>query len=990
MKNLPFIAVVSFTIASCSSVDKNPNSSQNIEPATEPVQKIVWSQDNLDRPQFDYLPEEPELLRTLEGHESAVLSIDITPDGKTIASGSDDGKVNLWSFQDGALLRTLKTREQTIFAYLDSLQVNVAFGADGNKLITTGLGLKIWDAQSGKLLRILEKIERFLGAKGGSIALSAAKDNYLFVTGGIQGELKLWNLNSDKLLSELGDYSILSNLFVVALSPGGDVVVSGNWSPSVKFWDTNSEHLLHSINAHKDGTMFATFSPSGEGLATIGLDGLVKVWDVQTGELSKSLEERVNVHARSNSDNQQHKRTMALAYSPDGSILASGDYDGSIKLWDLQQGKLLVSYRGHSNTVSSIIFTPNGRNLISGSYDETLKVWRMPDKQRAWNSFVAEYNAGKAGLAELAQLQKLYPSFGEQYQVLANYESKSQQKISRIRYSANKQTAMSAYVRQGLEQYLAADIASSMPVVPAKPSYPDLPSVTKGEYEKTTDFMSRVREAEADYRAQVASIDAEYERAIADYNAQINTYNNELLSSQKARRVRLLDRRSELIGESMVLAYGKPQVTNTEYDADSEVFYADLIGEHSGFDEKIKISVPIAQAQAFGENNEEIEVEVLLVEGIGGALGIDDIKIAFRDQQYSGELTRENYQFVAEVADFGALPADNESLELLSVIDSAASAVNIGDYFNEAIKLENDPEAERLLAEIAAEKSRQQALQRERQQAALRQRLEQQLSELRQSSRGVADPQLAQAVAAMPAAEANARTWLLAIGVEDYMVAPDVPFADNSLELMSAVLAKRFGIPEANRVVLQGEQASGTFIRGNIRNTLRRLGPEDTLYFYYSGHGMPGRGGEQLYLAPRDIVVSAFEDDDFAFATLLGEIQQARVGKVMAFLDTCFSGKAGADELVFQGVAPITESAEQQLPAKMTVFYAGTGAQFANSYDDKGHRLFSYFLAQGLVDGLGTVEDLERYVSANVAEQSRAKGVSYEQTPFVDGRGGRL
>ena len=222
------------------------------------------------------------------------------------------------------------------------------------------------------------------------------------------------------------------------------------------------------------------------------------------------------------------------------------------------------------------------------------------------------------------------------------------------------------------------------------------------------------------------------------------------------------------------------------------------------------------------------------------------------------------------------------------------------------------------------------------------------------------------------------------------MVAPDVPYADNSLELVSAVLAKRFGIPESNRVVLQGEQASGTFIRGNIRNTLGRLGPEDKLYFYYSGHGMPGRKGDQLYLAPRDIVVAAFEDEAFAFANLLGEIQQARVGQVVAFLDTCFSGKAGADELVFQGVAPITESAEQQLPDKMTVFYAGTGAQFANSYDDKGHRLFSYFLAQGLVDGLGTVEDLERYVSANVAQQSRAKGVSYEQTPFVDGRGGQL
>ena len=253
-----------------------------------------------------------------------------------------------------------------------------------------------------------------------------------------------------------------------------------------------------------------------------------------------------------------------------------------------------------------------------------------------------------------------------------------------------------------------------------------------------------------------------------------------------------------------------------------------------------------------------------------------------------------------------------------------------------------------------------------------------------------ADPQLAQDVDAMPASATNSRAWLLAVGVEDYKEAPDVPYADNSLELVSRVLAKRFGIPAANRVILQGEEASGTFVSGKIRNTLNRLGPEDTLYFYYSGHGMPGRSGEQLYLAPRDIVVTAFEDDAFAFATLLDKIQQARVGKVLAFLDTCFSGKASPNELISPKISPLMVSAEQQLPDKMTAFYAGTGVQFANAYEDKGHRLFSYFLAQGLVNGLSTVEDLGSYISDNVAEQSRAIGSSHEQIPFVDGRGGKL
>ena len=895
-----------------------------------------------------------------KGHTDWVSSVAFAPDGKTLASGSGDYTIKLWDTRSGETLRTLEGHTRGVSS--------VAFAPDGNTLASSSRDrtIKLWDARSGELLRTLE------GHTDHVWSVAFAPDGNTLASSSRDKTVKLWDARSGELMRTLeGHTDYVSS---VAFAPDGSTLASGSVDKTVKLWDARSGELLQTLEGHTSVIGSVTFAPEGNTLASSSWDKTIKLWDARSGALLRTLEGHTGSF-------------YSVAFAPDGNTLASVSDDKTIKLWDARSGELLQTLEGHRSDVYSVAFTPDGQALASSSGDKTVKLWRVPARERAWNTFVANYNAGAAGLPELQQLQSIYSEFQPQYQQLATSYTESQQ----LAAASDKPAAIQAYVEARLQDYSAADyeIAPIATDVPQRGEYPQLPLTVKDEYEKTATFQARGQKAEAEYRAQVARIDADYERAIAAYNAEIERYNSDLAAAQAQRAAQLATKRREFIGEAMALAYGAPQITNTEYDADDEVFFAELVGASGGFTEKVKIPVPIGQARALGENNQEAQVAVRFIERAGGVLSLDDVRVAFREQEYSGELTRENYQFVAEVSTVDAQPANDQSLALLSVTD-APQAINVDDYFIETLKLENDPAAERVLAEIAAEKERALALQRERQQAALRQQLEDQLAELRQSNRGVADPQIARAVAAMPAAETNARTWLLAIGVEDYKEAPDVPYADNSLELVSAALAKRFGIPEANRIVLQGEEATGTFIRGKIRNTLRRLGPEDTLYFYYSGHGMPGRNGEQLYLAPRDIVVSAFEDEDFAFANLLGDIQQARVGKVLAFLDTCFSGKAKADELVFPGVAPIMESAEQELPDKMTVFYAATGAQFANSYDDKAHRLFSYFLAQGLADGLGTVEDLGRYVSANVAEQARAKGAIYEQVPFVDGRGGQL
>ena len=91
-------------------------------------------------------------------------------------------------------------------------------------------------------------------------------------------------------------------------------------------------------------------------------DGVVKLWDVATGEERLTLRGHVG-------------EISALAFSPDGSRLASGGADQTLRLWDVMTGREALSLRGHSDLVWNVTFSADGRRLASTSMDQTVMVW---------------------------------------------------------------------------------------------------------------------------------------------------------------------------------------------------------------------------------------------------------------------------------------------------------------------------------------------------------------------------------------------------------------------------------------------------------------------------------------------------------------------------------------------------------------------------------------------------------------------------------------
>jgi WD40 repeat protein len=254
-----------------------------------------------------------------------IVGVAWSPDGKKVASANfGEGVVNIWSLETNQIMFALQGHTGSVYA--------IAWSPDGSKLATGSyddMTIRVWDVVSGRLLRVLHNDEEHI------TGLIWSSDGTKLLSGVWEGPktLQVWDESNEKLL---GAYQVGSI---------GRMV----WSP--------------------DGSKLAFANPAGVGILDGATFKLLSMFDVT---------KMGGVYTVS-----------SVAWSPDGSKLASGSVDGTVRLWSAQTGQVLDTFRGNDSqtaksevsSIHSVVFNSGGRELSSVSADGTVRKWDVTTRQ---------------------------------------------------------------------------------------------------------------------------------------------------------------------------------------------------------------------------------------------------------------------------------------------------------------------------------------------------------------------------------------------------------------------------------------------------------------------------------------------------------------------------------------------------------------------------------------------------------------------------------
>ncbi len=334
---------------------------------------------------------EPQPLTS--GYTNPFTVLAFSHDGKTLASGDNTGNIQLWDTDTQTKRITIKagknligglafSKDSTILTSVSNADLIVWNVATGEKIATHTLPKA---ASRGGTLSFVEDVTAsrlkaaFLTPMGNTLVTRRSKTEH--------SVYEIWDLTTDNPKRRPIEFKYQWG--PIALSPDGSTFANSDRKGEIFLWDANTGNRLATLSLFKNfidkllsryrgdsNVCTLAFAPDGKTLLIgTGKDKEIQLWDLATYQKIGTL--------------TAHKHAICeLAFSPDGTLLASGDTGGKIHLWDYPTRSHLTTYTGHEGYVCALAFTPDGKTLASINdsvftgykHEGTIYLWKIPSK----------------------------------------------------------------------------------------------------------------------------------------------------------------------------------------------------------------------------------------------------------------------------------------------------------------------------------------------------------------------------------------------------------------------------------------------------------------------------------------------------------------------------------------------------------------------------------------------------------------------------------
>ncbi len=427
-------------------------------------------------------------------------------------------------------------------------------------------------------------------------------------------------------------------------------------------------------------------------------------------------------------------------------------------------------------------------------------------------------------------------------------------------------------------------------------------------------------ESRASFNQRVIDAADNYKNQVSQYNQEVRAYN------QRVKKYRISKIARGKLFEGVFLAVFKsPVISHVEYNPDTQIFSLKVISDSpyaQGFNQDFSLTTPIPndRAQEFEKNLKQADPFIL-----------------FKKNNSSIHIVKA--VFIVKNKNYPATPGNgNNQVQLASIDLGSQNSINL-------VKPMTPPTINQ------------------------------------QYAQGKAGYHSSVDHPSFPRNLVRPNDFAVIIGVQDYQSQniPEAQFARRDAKAVKRYI-ERLGVPNKHIKLLLDADATKGRIEGYIKSWLpKNVSPDSRVYFYYSGHGSPDENSDSAYLLPWDGEAEFLGNTALSLKSVYSDLGELTSKHVLVALDSCFSG-VGPRSTFRRGSRPLVNRVRglNHVPKNITLLAAAKSNQTAQSDEDEGHGLFSYYFLKGLDNKNWNSNQLCKYLKPEVKKAAALENATQD------------